>query len=321
MVFLAKNTAFMEQMVKLNPWLARADNIIWRGFKIVWLKLSGWRPPSHAFGSFSWVSDGLIPVLDLCLPGRIQQPNPGEGPRKLFLIKFDDLVWPTGYGELFLLQQIESETGALLLPTPIGRPGFNYRTFARYIAAVNSLVYDNFRAEFKLCPKGAAEVVMTPESMEWMIMKYLHQISEKSGGKFPAQKIKPGMVKTVLALLKTNCARSRVGERDGVLSFLEKRIVRQQGASLTTAEIFDYYQVCCQWAKHSAMPQREFLRFLTMAMRRTFGVSKSHCVKRKEGEGTKARNGFFGVGWNYETAQTSKDAPDGKDGKDVRVVT
>jgi len=101
-----------------------------------------------------------------------------------------------------------------------------------------------------------------------------------------------------------------------VLRFLEERIVRRPGASLTTAEIFDYYQVCCQSWKVLAMPQREFLKFLTAGMRRTFGVAKSHCVKRKEGEGTRVRNGFFGVGWNYDGV-TAQDEPDGKDVQDA----
>jgi len=94
------------------------------------------------------------------------------------------------------------------------------------------------------------------------------------------------------------------------------------GSSLTIEEVYDDYADFCKSYGSPVCPKCCFRQVLPILVRRQFGLTKSHDIKRpsKDQKRDTARNGFNNLGFKHSPdAADKKDEPDGPDSKSLKT--
>lgn len=263
-----------RQLVTANPWALDPGTVwaAWRRAYFIFLRVTGDYPPSCSFPGGQWISDGLVPVVEVKAETTAQS-FPIKG-TSIFSLPFDDINWPPPVAEIFLLQRIEAVHGSLFQKEDRGQIYFGIETTARFFAELLGLIYrrDN---TFSMHGKEMTEPI--PKSkLANFISQWIEQQAEGVGIPCPTD----ARVPAVIDRLKVICATDHVDEAEGLQLYVCERLERKAGVTLTAKELFIDYCAFVQARDAVRYPEQVFLQRIAVALREQFGVCRSHSVRR-----------------------------------------
>ena len=212
------------------------------------------------------------------------------------------------------MQTIEEECGAILLTGGSGKYEINPRTAATWLVRLERFLYDPRKACFTFNHDPNPPTEQSEVQIQEIITKFLHAVSVSHRDKYPPSRIIAKDIDIILDYIKTTFVITSPSERDGLLFFVRKRIVKQSGGSVTTEELYIDYLEYCQQTDTMIYPRKHFYAKLPEVVRHEYASLKSHCVSRATSDGDRltARNGYFGL-----ALRNDKDPSGGQDGQDV----
>jgi len=290
------NPTMIKKILELNPWLHDTAWTTWRGLVFIWVRLEeSWRPGNRALPGLLWIADGILPAVDIAdatlYPRGFPVTHQGAA---VLAVKFAGLNWSSEINELFLFEHMEALHGKLVQQAGPRKWVLNYMTAAAFLGEALFLAYDKNTDSFLMMPTGKS----SPEPMSKIILYEAVSIWLKDQAvKYPRSFPVGDHVKRIVSGIKECFAIERPDERKGLDQYLNERLERRPGSSLTTGELFDDYAAYCQSTGLAAFPQCVFLDKLTKAIREKFGLTKVHNVMRHHGDLGRmtARYGFNGL--------------------------
>jgi hypothetical protein len=275
---------FVRELVAANSWSLDSGTVwaAWRGAYLIFARVTGESPPNCSFPGGQWISDGLVPFVDLTAE-TTSQSFPLKG-TCVFSLPFDAIGWPAPVAELFRLKRIESEHGQLFQTDGQKQIILGHETAAQFFAELLGLKYSRRDDTFTTTAGGKTELI--PKSnLQKIIFDWLRQQTAAAGIKCPSDDV---LVARVVERLKKVCAVEQLDESEGLAIFLTDRLELKAGASVSSAELFSSYREFCQARGAVCFAERAFHKRATIAIREQLGICKNHCVPRQNPDGSTA---------------------------------
>ena len=278
--------ANLESMLKGNEWLHDTVWTLWKNWLMIWVRIDGWRPTDCALPFCFWVSaDGLLPAAEVAEPKHhpTEFPIRGKG-MTVLAVKFDQFAWPPDIKEKFLLQRVESVHGTLFQMAPKGRVILGDATAARFFTELLKLSYSRNEDCFSITTDGKTEL-LPKAKLNTIISEWLRARAAEAGIPYPPN---DSPVALVVGRLKRECALEQIDEGEGMQLFVTEGLELKTSTSITTSELYTLYREFCQARNAVCFPERQFFKRVTPAIRARLGLSKNHCVKRSNPDGSVA---------------------------------
>jgi hypothetical protein len=319
-VLVIPEIVVVKEFLAINPAVASTALSFWRGNFLIWLRITGWQPANQSFDGGWWITDGVVPVVDVS-PIALSDNCITQLDRKILNLRFEEINWPEQIHQIFLTQRIQAQYGnLLLLDSSNVKYALNCNAAAALLHARWGLCYDRFCDQFFCKFPNLNDKAMPVDHVRKIILDFLHHLSALKPSEFPVERITTDTAEKLLNLLKVLCLISRPSERESLITYVKTRLIRRDGASSTVAEIYGDYMSVCQATHALSYPKRTFQSILPAVMREEFSILKSHCVERATGDGSRStsRNGFFGITIRDAKSEDAKEVKDSKDGQDVQ---
>lgn len=243
----------------------------WPGVRVLWLRVAGVVPRNISFGTFSWCSEGVVPVgkpeasiNDFIVQG-------GTAP----VVDFGDLHWLEVEREVFDIELIEQEMGPKFCKTS-KRTILNLPFWSRLFAKRFNLSFDPSVRKFQLWMGPADGAVCLSESgLVNTVLGCLQKLSRELHG-FPQRELCLKRVKEIVGLLKIEVARSELSEDESIDRYLQECIENRRGSLITSKQLWHTFLAFCRTSNLPVCPERIFGGLVRTKIRQRFAVGQSH---------------------------------------------
>jgi len=290
-----ENTAALQQFLSLNPAFQKSASISWWGSIYMLVRINGWRPASQWHNMGTWISDGMMPVVEIT-PGQKATPLVVGG--DIPVMEFDDLKWPAALEDKFFQARILAEYGPYYRVLGPRKKVLNEEVFCRIIARSSGLLYDTDTHTY--CQRWPGEKSYKPiakPDVISLVTKCLTGVAAADPNNFPANELRLPRIKSMVEHLKTVVAFTRANARESLIEYVRTRLCPKTGSTLTVEEIQADYLEYGRLKNMSLYPQAKFHVELPQVMLAQFNVSRVNRIQRPS-EGTNrstCRRGFNGV--------------------------
>jgi hypothetical protein len=277
---------------------------------VLWLRSPDGIPRDLGYGSVTWVGAGIVPVAVPTWAAERCLRRGGPVPEA----QFSEIKWPSDINAMLVVAWYEEKFGPRYRVS--GRKVTLNTTFwARFAARTNGLKFMIGENVFFVEREGK-QIRIPDEDVLRMVMEYLRKMSTVTRA-FPTAGLRPSAAKQVVEELKVAVA-TRLPARDETLAeFLDLRVERRGGHSLTVEDLYAAYYVFCKTEGRPRYWPRVFTRMIAAILEKKFGVLKSHDLEVTGDDGLPhARRGFHGLRLKEE-GQRPTDALDGADVADA----
>jgi hypothetical protein len=309
-VFFVSDENAVAEFCNLNPAMAQTLITMWSGFHCIWMRLSGWVPPNIANEAGYWFSSGSVPVLNVTNP----ETETFTTTNKILAAPFESMQWPKVFADAFGHAGIEALHGPFFETADFKKTAINHATAARIFARALQLRYDiNSKTFRQQVPKGRSTTAVSTVQVMNLLTQCLLDMAAKTPHDFPAHELEPAGIKALIESVKKATAYFRTDADQGMLEFIQRRLRRVSGQSVSVEEIYRDYNKFVELWDMIAMPRAKFCRELPKVILETFTISRVNNVLRPvdtDSSRSTARRGFLGLA-------LKTDGLDGSDGGDV----
>lgn len=249
-------------------------------FYIVWLRTDYSVGQNLDGPRVSFIAKGEVPVGYLQLFTRMPEMEialdapPLEKP-------FAELIWPRNLEPVFRHLRCSHLYGDPWRPNQRGTETLNPSYWANRLGADSEVAYDAQRKNFIARDEGGQWILLPDEEMERYVIIALNRFARPFGTGFPHREIRLARVRAIVDLMKLAVSTAQPADRDVLSEFLEQRLVKKVGASVTSREVWTAYQAFCEAQQLPGETEVEFLRLLPKLVRHRFRIGKSHSLLRE----------------------------------------
>ena len=298
------DAAALREILTANPWLHETVWTTWQGILFIWFNVTGWRPRSCALPGFAWISEGVLPAVELAGPEFYPDGFPVKDKGGILkTVTFEQFSWAPEIHELFLREKMIRLHGQVFRTVPGHRVVVNVETVAQFAATLLGLQYSRREATFTTRYEPGTVKLLQKSALADLIAEWLNREAVKAGVKLPAG----DPVAAIITRLEQRCAAEFIDAAEGFRIFLRERIECKTGASLTTREAWAGYRGFCKQLGAICYPERAFYTHFAGAVKMLFGVCRAHDIERgQENGGIKSAYGYRNLAVRAAVAEPSE---------------
>ncbi len=287
-VLACRSIKEMEAFRQCNPVVQTGLVTIFNDWHLLWL-CSDERPENVIFEDCMWLTRGAIPISSA---GQNEAAIQTEG--QAVKIAFANVEWPERLSSVFRIARLKRDYGQPFRKRR-GRKVLNAPFWANFLVEVLGISYHRKLREFQRKANNRSES-LCDEAMVGLVSEVLLKTAGLSSESFAIDDLKPSRIGQLVKLMKLVPNAQWRFEPEGLETYCLRRLQRQYGVMLTTAEIWLDYGLYCQERKLPAYSKGQFFRRLPAHILKLFNLTRSHDIRQKHFSG-KARRGFRGVGF------------------------
>jgi hypothetical protein len=303
--FKEANPALIDTLV--TWWPLDPENSI----NVLWLRCSDGIAKDVSCGPLTWVGTGVVPVAIAHLETKhfIRKQGP------IAEVKFSEIKWPPEMKNAFDIGRLEESFGPRYTCIGGNKTILNGTFWASFVAQRTGLTFVVDKNAFSVSDNGAVQV--PDENVLLTVMQILRKASTVDYG-FPSANLRPAMAKKIVEEMKLVTALLLPGKKEALDEYLDTRVEKCFGHSLTVLELYSDYRDFCEGRRFHHYPPTAFQRLIADVLEKKFGVMKSHDIERPGNDGLpRARRGFHALSLKDLDQEMPADVSDVAGGADT----